>query len=56
MAAAEHVRIRAQLDRVLIVVPAGLKYQWAEAIAKFTDLPTQTKRFKGEQIVIPDSR
>jgi SNF2 family DNA or RNA helicase len=41
---------------VLLVVPAGLKYQWAEAIAKFTDLPAQKKRFKGETITIPDSR
>ena len=54
--AAEHLLETGQLDRVLIVVPAGLKYQWAEAIAKFTDLPTQTKRFKGESITIPDSR
>ena len=41
---------------MLLVVPAGLKYQWAEAIAKFTDLPTQAKRFKGERLTIPDSR
>lgn len=56
IAAAEHLIETAQVDRVLLVVPAGLKYQWAEAIARFTDLPTQTKRFKGETITIPDSR
>lgn len=56
IAAAEHLLETAQVDRVLLVVPAGLKYQWAEAIARFTDLPGQTKRFKGETITIPDSR
>lgn len=56
VAAAEHLIESAQVDRVLLVVPAGLKYQWAEAIARFTDLPTQTKRFKGETVTIPDSR
>lgn len=56
IAAAEHLLETAEVDKVLLVVPAGLKYQWAEAIARFTDLPTQTKRFKGETLVIPDSR
>ena len=56
VAAAEELIESGRIDCVLIVVPAGLKYQWAEAIAKFTDLPTQKKRFKGEQIIIPDSR
>jgi len=54
--ASEELIESAQVDRVLLVVPAGLKYQWAEAIAQFTDLPRQTKRFKGETITIPDSR
>lgn len=56
IAAGEHLLETGQVDRVLLVVPAGLKYQWAEAIARFTDLPTQVKRFKGQQITIPDSR
>lgn len=56
VAAAEHLLETAQVDHVLLVVPAGLKYQWAEAIARFTDLPTQVKRFKGERVTIPDSR
>ena len=56
IAAAEHLIEHAMIDTCLIVVPAGLKYQWAEAIAKFTDLPGQVKRFKGEPITIPDSR
>ena len=56
IAAAEHLLETAQVDRVLLVVPAGLKYQWAEAIAKFTDLPVQKKRFRGEAVTIPDSR
>jgi SNF2 family DNA or RNA helicase len=54
--AAEELIESGQIDVCLIVVPAGLKYQWAEAIARFTDLPTQTKRFKGETVTIPDSR
>ena len=56
VAAGEHLIESGQIDTCLIVVPAGLKYQWAEALAKFTDLPTQVKRFKGERITIPDSR
>jgi SNF2 family DNA or RNA helicase len=56
IAAGEHLLETEQVDRVLMVVPAGLKYQWAEAIAKFTDLPTQKKRFKNEWLTIPDSR
>jgi SNF2 family DNA or RNA helicase len=56
VAAAERLLETAQVDHVLIVVPAGLKFQWAEAIARFTDLPTQTKRFKNRTITIPDSR
>lgn len=56
IAAAEHLLCEGMIDRVLLVVPAGLKYQWAEAIARFTDLPTQKKRFKGEAVTIPDSR
>lgn len=56
IAAGEHLLETAQADKVLLVVPAGLKYQWAEAIARFTDLPQQVKRFKGERLTIPDSR
>ncbi len=56
IAAAEELLESGRIDRVLLVVPAGLKYQWAEAIARFTDLPTQTKVFKKERLTIPDSR
>ena len=56
VAAGEHLLETAQADKILLVVPAGLKYQWAEAIARFTDLPARAKKFKGEQVTIPDSR
>ena len=42
---------------VLLVVPASLIYQWAQALAEFTDLPRTTKRLKlngkWEKIIIP---
>lgn len=41
------------IDCALLIVPAGLRYQWAEAIAQFTDIPTRKKKFKSESIVIP---
>jgi SNF2 family DNA or RNA helicase len=42
-----------QVRRVLLVVPASLKFQWAKALAQFTDLPTQQVKVKDETITIP---
>ena len=37
----------------LVVVPASLKYQWAERIAEHTDIPTVEVTIKGESFTIP---
>lgn len=47
------------INMALLVVPSGLKYQWAKSIAKFTDVPTKEKVFRrrgrpNETITIPD--
>jgi SNF2 family DNA or RNA helicase len=43
-----------QARRVLVCVPASLKFQWAKALARFTDLPQTEILIKGERAVIPD--
>ena len=41
LAAAELLRRRRGISRVLVVAPASVKYQWKTEIEKFTDLPAQ---------------
>ncbi len=41
LAAVELLRRRKGIDRVLVVAPASVKYQWKTEIEKFTDLPAQ---------------
>jgi SNF2 family DNA or RNA helicase len=41
LAAAELLRRRRGIARVLVVAPASVKYQWKTEIEKFTDLPAQ---------------
>jgi SNF2 family DNA or RNA helicase len=56
IAAAEELLGDDEIDMALIVVPASLKYQWAESIAKFTDVETKQKKVKREHITIPTER
>lgn len=42
-----------KIDRVLLVVPASLRYQWAQAIAKFTDVATREIKLKQDKITVP---
>lgn len=44
IAACEELLALGRAKRVLIVVPASLKYQWANKLAAFTDLPKMTKK------------
>lgn len=53
LAAVEELIGLGAVDTAVIVVPAALKYQWAKAIAKFTDVPKRTIKVKGEEIVVP---
>ena len=41
LAAAELLRRRRGIDRVLVIAPASVKYQWKTEIEKFTDLQAQ---------------
>jgi SNF2 family DNA or RNA helicase len=41
LAAAELLRRRKGIERVLVVAPASVKYQWKTEIEKFTNLPAQ---------------
>jgi superfamily II DNA or RNA helicase len=41
LAAAELLRRRVGIERVLVVAPASVKYQWKTEIEKFTNLPAQ---------------
>jgi len=41
LAAVELLRRRKGIERVLVIAPASVKYQWKTEIEKFTDLPAQ---------------
>jgi SNF2 family DNA or RNA helicase len=53
IACAEELLGCADITTALLVVPASLKYQWAQALVKFTDLPTQVIKLGGSQVTIP---
>lgn len=53
IAVVEELLATPDINFALIVVPSGLKYQWAESIAKFTDVDTTEKKIKRESITIP---
>jgi SNF2 family DNA or RNA helicase len=53
IAGAEELLGAHKIRRVLIVVPASLRYQWAQAIAKFTDVGTRQIKLKGDMITVP---
>lgn len=42
-----------EIETCLIVCPANLRWQWAQAIAKFTDVGTVEKQVKDQVITIP---
>lgn len=52
-AAAEELLGLEEIDMVAVVVPAALKYQWAQSIARSTDVPTRLLTLKGEDLVVP---
>lgn len=53
IAVVEELLAKPDINFALIVVPSGLKYQWAESIAKFTDVDKAVKKVKRETITIP---
>lgn len=56
IACAEELLGCGDIRTCLLVVPASLKYQWAQSLAKFTDLPRRTLTLKGEEITVPEVR
>lgn len=53
IASAEELLGCDDIDTCLIVVPSSLKFQWAMALAKFTDLPTRQVKVKHRKITVP---
>lgn len=53
MAAAESLLEDKKINCCLIVCPASLKYQWAQKIAEFTDLPKKERKVGKETITVP---
>lgn len=53
IAVAEELLGTEDITRVLLVVPGSLKWQWAQELVKFTDLPTTTVKLKGVETVVP---
>jgi SNF2 family DNA or RNA helicase len=53
IAALEELLARGEIRTVLVLVPASLKWQWARALAKFTDMDTQALLMRGNEIVVP---
>jgi SNF2 family DNA or RNA helicase len=53
IAALEELLGRREVNMVLILVPASLKWQWAQSLAKFTDLPTEEVTLRGTRLRVP---
>lgn len=53
IAAIEEMVGRGDLGCCVILVPSSLKFQWAQAIAQFTDAPTRTLNVRGASITVP---
>jgi SNF2 family DNA or RNA helicase len=53
IAACEDLLDKRKIRTALVVVPGGLKIQWAQAIAKFTDVPKRNAKLKGKLIFLP---
>ncbi len=43
-----------KIRTALLVVPGDLKYQWAQALCKFTDVPTRQVKVKRRFLTVPD--
>jgi SNF2 family DNA or RNA helicase len=54
IAAAEKLIEEGKVGTCLIVCPPSLKYQWAQRLAEFTDMPSHAMKLRDETIVIPD--
>ncbi|MGW1261164.1 DEAD/DEAH box helicase [Streptomyces drozdowiczii] len=53
LAALEELFGQGDIRCCVIMVPSSLKWQWAQAIATFTDAPTRTVTLRGMDLVVP---
>ncbi|MEV5265212.1 DEAD/DEAH box helicase [Streptomyces werraensis] len=53
IAALEELLGRGEIRRCVILVPSSLKWQWAQAVAKFTDAPQRTVKIRGARLTVP---
>lgn len=53
IACAEELFACGDIDTCLVICQASLKYQWAQQLAKFTDMPVTQQRVRNEFITIP---
>lgn len=54
IACAEELLGCRDITTALLVVPASLKYQWAQALVKFTDIPATIRKVKGSALTVPE--
>lgn len=54
IAAAEHLLGEGEISSALVICPTGLVYQWAQAIAAHTDVPTYQRRVSGKLLTVPE--
>ncbi|MEV6310012.1 DEAD/DEAH box helicase [Streptomyces sp. NPDC051840] len=53
LAALEELAGRGDMRRCVIMVPSSLKWQWAQAVAEFTDVPTRVVTLRGMDLTVP---
>lgn len=53
IACAEELLGCGDIQTCLLVVPASLMYQWAQSLARFTDVPTRVMKVKRSPITVP---
>lgn len=53
IAALEELFGQGDIRCCVVMVPSSLKWQWAQAIAAFTDTPTRTITLRGMDLVVP---
>lgn len=56
IAIVEELLSKPEINFALLIVPGTLKDQWAQSIAKFTDVTTKQKKVKDELITIPEDQ
>lgn len=53
IAALEQLLGQGDIRCCVVMVPSSLKWQWAQALAQFTDAPTRTITLRGQELTVP---